>query len=479
MRKIFGKFVSVTLAAVVIVMFALSSDDKWCSRVDKAFDESALGSFLNESKAGYGRYATGLPGQAASVLADSGENGENGENGGTGENGGNGGTEQDTGQTADTASTHRATDRDYEETDKISDGISVEGVYACGRLTGIYEQTEGVLVVNTTEVTDEDGKKVNPADKKVQCGDYIISVNGRTVADKEELSEAVNDIMKEYDERHEDVSNEEKIYGDKSGTVESQKEIINENKSDSGEIKSEINKRMVKIKFLRGGEEMSADITPVRKDDGRYYMGIWVKDDLAGIGTITYYTKDGRFGALGHGIGDGTQSGNLLYANSGDLYSMKLTKIKKGKSGAPGEIGGVVYFGKKSHIGTLDCNSNLGIYGQLDSDELSEYAAEDTYYPVAGKDEIHTGSAQMISEISGKLEKYNLEITNIDKKATDTNKGMELKVTDDRLIELSGGIVQGTSGSPIIQDGKIIGAVTHVFVDDPTGGYGICIDEML
>lgn len=455
MRKFFGKFVSVTLAAVVIAMFALSSDDKWCSRVDKAFDESALGSFLNESKAGYGRYATGFPGQAASVLADSGKNGENGENSGT---------EQDIGQTADTTSTHRAADRDYEEIDKISDGISVEGVYACGRLTGIYEQTEGVLVVNTTEVTDEDGKKVNPADKRVQCGDYILSVNGRTVADKEELSEAVNDIMKEYDE---------------SGTVESQKEIINENKSDSDEIKSEINKRMVKIKFLRGGKEMSADITPVRMDDGRYYMGIWVKDDLAGIGTITYYTKDGRFGALGHGIGDGTQSGNLLYANSGDLYSMKLTKIKKGKSGAPGEIGGVVYFGKKSHIGTLDCNSNLGIYGQLDSDELSEYAAEDTYYPVAGKDEIHTGSAQMISEISGKLEKYNLEITNIDKKATDTNKGMELKVTDDRLIELSGGIVQGTSGSPIIQDGKIIGAVTHVFVDDPTGGYGICIDEML
>lgn len=464
MRKFFGKFVSVTLAAAVIAMFALSSDDKWCSRVDKAFDESALGSFLNESKAGYGRYATGLPGQAASVLADSGENGENGENGGNGGNGENSGNEQDIGQTADTASTHRATDRDYEETDKISDGIRVEGVYACGRLTGIYEQTEGVLVVNTTEVTDEDGKKVNPADKRVQCGDYILSVNGRTVADKEELSEAVNDIMKEYDE---------------SGTVESQKEIINENKSDSDEIKSEINKRMVKIKFLRGGKEMSADITPVRMDDGRYYMGIWVKDDLAGIGTITYYTKDGRFGALGHGIGDGTQSGNLLYANSGDLYSMKLTKIKKGKSGAPGEIGGVVYFGKKSHIGTLDCNSNLGIYGQLDSDELSGYAAEDTYYPVAGKDEIHTGSAQMISEISGKLEKYNLEITNIDKKATDTNKGMELKVTDDRLIELSGGIVQGTSGSPIIQDGKIIGAVTHVFVDDPTGGYGICIDEML
>lgn len=443
MRKFFGKFVSVTLAAAVIAMFALSSDDKWCSRVDKAFDESVLGSFLSESKGDYGRYATGLSGQTASVSADSGENGENGGNDG------NGGTGQVIGQTADTASTDRATDSDYQETGKICDGTRVEGVYACGRLTGIYEQTEGVLVVNTTEVTDEDGKKVNPADKKVKCGDYILSVNGRTVADKEELSEAVNDIMKQYDESNDD------------------------------KIKSEINKRTVKIKFLRGGEEMSADIAPVRMDDGRYYMGIWVKDDLAGIGTITYYTKDGRFGALGHGIGDGTQSGNLLYANSGDLYSMKLTKIKKGKAGTPGEIGGVVYFGKKSHIGTLDCNSNLGIYGQLDSDELSEYAAEDTYYPVACKDEIHTGSAQMISEISGKLEKYNLEITNIDKKATDTNKGMELKVTDERLIELSGGIVQGTSGSPIIQDGKIIGAVTHVFVDDPTGGYGICIDEML
>lgn len=452
MRKFFGKFVSVTLAAAVIAMFALSSDDKWCSRVDKAFDESVLGSFLSESKGDYGRYATGLSGQTASVSADSGENGENGGNDG------NVGTGQAIGQTAETAPADRDTDSDYQETGKICDGTGVEGVYACGRLTGIYEQTEGVLVVNTTEVTDEDGKKVNPADKKVKCGDYIMSVNGRTVADKEELSEAVNDIMKEYDE------NLDERLKDKS----------NENK-----IKSEINKRIVKIKFLRGGEEMSADIAPVRMDDGRYYMGIWVKDDLAGIGTITYYTKDGRFGALGHGIGDGTQSGNLLYANSGDLYSMKLTKIKKGKAGTPGEIGGVVYFGKKSHIGTLDCNSNLGIYGQLDSDELSEYAAEDTYYPVACKDEIHTGSAQMISEISGKLEKYNLEITNIDKKATDTNKGMELKVTDERLIELSGGIVQGTSGSPIIQDGKIIGAVTHVFVDDPTGGYGICIDEML
>ena len=224
MRKFFGKFVSVTLAAAVIVMFALSSDDKWCSRVDKAFDESVLGSFLSESKGDYGRYATGLSGQTASVSADSGENG------GNDGNGGNGGTGQVIGQTADTAPADSDTDSDYQETGKICDGTRVEGVYACGRLTGIYEQTEGVLVVNTTEVTDEDGKKVNPADKKVKCGDYILSVNGRTVADKEELSEAVNDIMKEYDENLD----------------ESLKDKSNEDK-----IKSEINKRTVKIKFLQ------------------------------------------------------------------------------------------------------------------------------------------------------------------------------------------------------------------------------------
>lgn len=132
------------------------------------------------------------------------------------------------------------------------------------------------------------------------------------MADKEELSEAVNDIMKQHDESHEDKST-------------------------------------VNIKFLRGGEKMSADITPVRMDDGKYYMGIWVKDDLAGIGTITYYTKDGRFGALGHGIGDGTQSGNLLYANSGDLYSMKLTKIKGKKWRAGRDRRSGIFWQKKPY----------------------------------------------------------------------------------------------------------------------------------
>lgn len=315
---------------------------------------------------------------------------------------------------------------------------NVTGVYACGRLTGIYEQTEGVLVVDTAEVEDENGKKSTPGKGKVKSGDYIIAIDDRSISDKEELTDTVNEIMHDKE-----------------------------------------SKNYITIKLLRNNKEKTVKITPVKAKDDKYYMGIWVKDDLAGIGTITYYTKDGRFGALGHGIGDGTDSGNLLSVNSGDLYSMRLTNIQKGKSGEPGELGGVVYFGRKSHIGTLDSNSELGIYGQLDEEELDDYSAEDNYYPVAAKNEIKTGAAQIISEVSGKIEKYNIEITNVDYFARDTNKGLVIKVTDEKLIGLTGGIVQGTSGSPIIQNGKIIGAVTHVFVDDPTRGYGICIDEML
>ena len=436
MRKFFGKFVSVTLAAAVIAMFALSSDDKWCSRVDKAFDESVLGSFLNESKAGYGRYATGLPGQAASVLADSGENGENGENGG---NGGNGGTEQDIGQTADTASTHRATDRDYEETDKISAGISVEGVYACGRLTGIYEQTEGVLVVNTTEVTDEDGKKVNPADKKVQCGDYILSVNGRTVADKEELSEAVNDIMKQHDESHEDKST-------------------------------------VNIKFLRGGEKMSADITPVRMDDGKYYMGIWVKDDLAGIGTLTYISQDGSYGALGHAVTD-MDTGSMLEVGTGKLYNSRLVGIVKGESGKPGELSGVINYEEKYCMGDIEENCERGIYGTLhEKNNLLENAVA---YPVGYKQDIEPGEAEIISDIDGTIAHYKIRITEVNYRKNKENKSILFEVEDAALLESTGGIVQGMSGSPVIQNGRLIGAVTHVFVDDAKKGYGIFIEDML
>lgn len=426
MRKFFMHFANFLAGVVIIAAFAIG---------------------CGNSNSGAGRYIEGL--KSENTVSTVGQDETDGETGKDSESGND--------ASATDGNTNNNSNSNSDNADSSNNGNDtsqnkITGVYACGRLTGIYEQTEGVLVVNIAEVEDEYGTKHTPGKGKIKCGDYIISVNGRSVADKEELSETVNDIMNEC-------------------------EAGNKNESKDN-AKNEC-KNKIEIKFLRGGKEKTAKITPVKAADGKYYMGIWVKDDLAGIGTITYYTKDGRFGALGHGIGDGTESGNLLSAGSGDLYAMELTKIKKGKSGEPGELGGVVYFGKRSHIGTLDCNSDLGIYGKLDDEELEKYSAEDEYYPVAATDEIKTGEAQIISEISGKLEKYNIEITNVDHKAKDTNKGLVIRVTDERLLDMTGGIVQGTSGSPIIQDGKIIGAVTHVFVDDPTRGYGICIEEML
>lgn len=438
MRKFFMHFVNFLAGVVIIAAFAIG---------------------CGSSHSGAGRYIEGL--KSENTVSTVGQDETDGETVVESESGNDVGSSDSNGSgvIADTSGNTDGSSADVDSDNNTSGkGTSqnkITGVYACGRLTGIYEQTEGVLVVNVAEVEDESGTKHTPGKGKVKCGDYIISVDGRSVADKEELSETVNDIMNEYEDESEDSSENRSI-------------------AESASVKNKI-----MIKFLRGGKEKTARIAPVRASDGKYYMGIWVKDDLAGIGTITYYTKDGRFGALGHGIGDGTESGNLLSAGSGDLYAMELTKIKKGKSGEPGELGGVVYFGKRSHIGTLDCNSDLGIYGKLDDEELEKYSAEDEFYPVASTDEIKTGKAQIISEISGKLEKYNIEITNIDHRAKDTNKGLVIRVTDERLLDMTGGIVQGTSGSPIIQDGKIIGAVTHVFVDDPTRGYGICIEEML
>lgn len=438
MRKFFMHFANFLAGVVIIAAFAIG---------------------CGSSNSGAGRYIEGL--KSENTVSTVGQDETDGETGADSESGNNisgnvaNGNASNNGNSATDGNTNNNSNSDNAGSSNTGNGTSqnkITGVYACGRLTGIYEQTEGVLVVNIAEVEDEYGTKHTPGKGKVKCGDYIISVNGRSVDNKEELSDTVNDIMNEC-------------------------EAGNKNESKDN-AKNEC-KNKIEIKFLRGGKEKTAKITPVKAADGKYYMGIWVKDDLAGIGTITYYTKDGRFGALGHGIGDGTESGNLLSAGSGDLYAMELTKIKKGKSGEPGELGGVVYFGKRSHIGTLDCNSDLGIYGKLDDEELEKYSADDEYYPVAATDEIKTGEAQIISEISGKLEKYNIEITNVDHKAKDTNKGLVIRVTDERLLDMTGGIVQGTSGSPIIQDGKIIGAVTHVFVDDPTRGYGICMEEML
>ena len=232
------------------------------------------------------------------------------------------------------------------------------------------------------------------------------------------------------------------------------------------------------LEVRRNGDSMTLSVEPERNDRGVYCIGAWIRDSMAGIGTMTYYTIDKEFGALGHGIGDGVTE-NLLSVHDGDLYNMSLQRIDRGMAGKPGQVAGTIYFGGKSHIGHLDNNLNIGIYGTLDDEDYTAYSETDHLYEAAHKQDIEIGSAQIISEVSGELKTYDVKITEVDLGTKDENKGIVLQITDDELIELTGGIIQGMSGSPIIQNGRIIGAVTHVFVNDPTQGYGIFIENML
>lgn len=310
--------------------------------------------------------------------------------------------------------------------------VEEQYAYASGRVIGIYEQTIGVLVLKTTEVEDADGILVSPAENRVMSGDYITMVNQQEVNSKETL---VN--------------------------------LIQQNGSEP-----------LTLTVSRKGDYIDVAVKPVCTEEGNYLLGIWVKDDMAGIGTMTYYTAEGEFGALGHGIGDG-ETGELLSTSDGSIYQMSLMSISRGTKGAPGELQGMIYYGKNYHLGTIRENTSLGIYGDLDTDRLLAYELEDICYPVGYKQEITEGKAWILSDISGEVCSYEIEITDLTYQPEDSNKGIRLKVTDEDLLELTGGIVQGMSGSPIIQNGKLVGAVTHVLVNDPTSGYGVFIENMI
>lgn len=309
-------------------------------------------------------------------------------------------------------------------------------VYPFGKIVGLYTECEGIFVIDTCEIEQEDGSYVNPTEGKVKKGDYILSVNGNKLDTKEEL---VN-LIEEYDQN----------FGD--------------------------GKMIFTIK--RDDETLDISLAPVLSKNGSYKLGIWIKDDLAGVGTITFFTENGQFAALGHGMGDG-ETNDLLEVESGDVYISNIIGIKKGEAGSPGEVKGVIYYGEENHLGDVVDNTKNGIYGALDEEELLEYKEELPLVEIAYSQDIETGAAQIISEISGERKYYDIEITYVDYLAVNSNKGIHIKVVDEDLLELTGGIVQGMSGSPIIQNGKLIGAVTHVLINDPTSGYGIFIEEML
>lgn len=308
----------------------------------------------------------------------------------------------------------------------------VEGkaVFTSGKTIGIYAKTDGVLVIGNGNIILENGEEVCPSENLLHKGDYILSVNGEEISEKEELAALID------------------IYGE-------EKEILG---------------------VKRNEEYIEVAITPVEAKAGQYMLGVWVRDDLAGIGTMTYYNEEGEFGALGHPISDGDIGEEILLKN-GKIYETSIIGIRKGTSGNPGEISGVINYHGDYRLGTLEANETEGIFGTLDGN-LSEFSRGE-YYQAAYKQDIVLGKAYLLSDVSGELKSYEIEIQSLDFSNKEINKGITLKVTDEELLSLTGGIVQGMSGSPILQDGKIIGAVTHVLVNDPTRGYGIFIENML
>jgi len=243
----------------------------------------------------------------------------------------------------------------------------------------------------------------------------------------------------------------------------------------SGEFLEYMTGEPLEITYERGGEEGNVVFTPVKSaEDGKYKTGMWIRDTTAGIGTVTYIVPEtGEFAGLGHGICDPT-TGELVNMSRGTVIDVAISGINKGVCGTPGELKG--YF-KADRTGVLLGNTKCGVFGVLGRipfDKIPQPAL-----PIGGKDEVKEGPAWIWSTLDdNEVAKYEIEIVGIDRDCGDY-RNFQIEVVDEELIEKTGGIVQGMSGSPIVQDGKLVGAVTHVLINDPTKGYGIFIENML
>ncbi len=330
------------------------------------------------------------------------------------------------------------TEKGYSE--KINSGISIAQpvstqetkiVIPGGNCIGVSLCSDGALVVSTADVTSADGSFSSPAeDAGIKPGDLIQKFNKEKINDVEDLENAIQNAK------------------GKSSTV----------------------------KIKRQTKEMDLLIKPKSSGkDNAFRIGAWVKDAASGIGTMTFYDpKTKTFAALGHGICD-PETDNIMSIESGDILDATIVSVDKGEKGVPGELNGI-FSDSDSSIGKITHNCELGIFGQLDN----SFVTDTTPLPIANRDEIKTGPAYIRANTEGsKVEQFSIEITKILPKSISSQKNMIIKITDEKLLNKTGGIVQGMSGSPILQNGKIVGAVTHVFVNDPTRGYGIFIENML
>lgn len=298
----------------------------------------------------------------------------------------------------------------------------------CGIPVGLYMETQGVLIVDTGEIMGQDGVLREPAANIAKAGDYILEVNGCPVTRK--------------------------------------KQLISEIQESQGET--------MKLLVSRKGEAIPLSLDPVQTGEEEYKLGIWVRDNTQGIGTMTYIEEDGTFGALGHGISD-TDTGELLDVSGGELYQAQILSIMKGAKGTPGELSGYIEYLDQKKLGKITTNTEKGIFGKISNPQQWPVIQAKVGY----KQEVKEGKAEIVTDLGDGAKTYEILITDIYKERSDTNKAFEIQVTDSRLLAKTGGIVQGMSGSPVLQNGKIIGAVTHVFVRDPAKGYGIFIENML
>lgn len=305
-------------------------------------------------------------------------------------------------------------------------------VSAAGLPIGIFLKTKGVMVVGVGSFNDINGAVREPAKNHLEEGDYIVSYNGEEITGKQQFMS-----------------------------------LLSENQGTE-----------VLLGIDRDGAYLEERIAPAQNQNGEYKMGIWIRDNAQGVGTLTFVDEQGNFGALGHGITD-SDTGELMELGRGSLYGTKIVAVRKGTDGVPGELTGMIEYDDENVIGEITKNTSYGIFGKLNMEKLAEGGIRLDTQQVGLKQDIHLGAATMISSINEEMKEYDIEITAIHMGNDGGNKGLELLVTDEELLNLTGGIVQGMSGSPILQDGKVVGAVTHVLVNAPEKGYGIFIEEML
>ncbi len=312
----------------------------------------------------------------------------------------------------------------FGKTEKIEKDREPVYVYLGGQPLGFTINCKGVLVIAVS----------NKSATNIKEGDVITKIQGVEIFSTETIDEVLN--LKDFAEK------------------------------------------TINLTVKRGESEHQTTITPIFDEiKSRYKLGIWVRDDSAGVGTLTYIRKDNlRFGALGHPVCD-IDTGAVMPVRRGNIMKCNIVGIKRGERGNPGELKGL-FLRNGSLLGSLDTNNEFGVFGKFSKKQVENY--DDAEYEVAYRSEVKNGKAKIRCTIDGCTPKdYDIEIVKTYFQQTKDNKSMFIRITDKELLEKTGGIVQGMSGSPIIQNGKFVGAVTHVFVSDPTKGYGVYADWMI